>query len=265
MKFTLGLILVLCGCSAAAGGQPSEGGDVLPPLQGGQHWKMIWHDEFDGTQLDQSKWGFRLEGKRRKGWWDRKTTVLDGHGHFVLRTIKEDGKYLDGGIGTDGKFEHSFGYYVARMKFQKQPGHWPAFWIKGPGVVHVGDEGRDGTEIDVVEKPWLNDLVNHALHWDARGKDHKVAHKQVHVPGVMKGFHAFGVWWKPNEYVFYVDGKETWRTNAGGVCQVPQPLILSDEVDTWSGDISQATLPDESLVDYVRVYDLLPRNSRATP
>ncbi len=38
----------------------------------------------------------------------------------------------------------------------------------------------------------------------------------------MAGWHTFGLWWKPDEYVFFVDGEETWRTNAGGVSQVPE-------------------------------------------
>lgn len=53
------------------------------------------------------------------------------------------------------------------------------------------------------------------------------------------------------------DGKETWRTSAGGVCQAPLYIKLSDEIGKWGGDIAKATLPDEFLVDYVRVYDLV--------
>ena len=74
---------------------------------------------------------------------------------------------------------------------------------------------------------------------------------------VMEGFHTFSLLWTPTEYVFYVDGKETWRTKAGGVCQVPLYIKLSDEVGDWAGDIKKVKLPDEFLVDYVRVYDLV--------
>ena len=81
--------------------------------------------------------------------------------------------------------------------------------------------------------------------------------KVPQVPGVMKGFHTFSLWWKPDEYVFYVDGKETWRTNAGGVCQVPLYIKLSDEIGSWGGKISEAKLPDRFVVDYVRVYDVV--------
>jgi beta-glucanase (GH16 family) len=72
----------------------------------------------------------------------------------------------------------------------------------------------------------------------------------------MEGWHTFGLWWKPDEYIFYVDGKETWRTTTA-VCQVPEYIKLSDEIGKWGGDISKAKLPDAFLVDYVRVYDLV--------
>jgi hypothetical protein len=48
-----------------------------------------------------------------------------------------------------------------------------------------------------------------------------------------------------------------WRTTAGGVCQAPLYIKLSDEVGKWGGDIARAKLPDRFLVDYVRVYDLV--------
>ena len=37
----------------------------------------------------------------------------------------------------------------------------------------VGNQGRDGTEIDIIEKPWLDDRMHHALHWDGYGKEHR--------------------------------------------------------------------------------------------
>jgi beta-glucanase (GH16 family) len=77
------------------------------------------------------------------------------------------------------------------------------------------------------------------------------------VPGVMEGWHTFGLLWLPDQYVYFVDGKETWRTKAGGVSQVPEYMLLSKEVGQWGGEISKANLPDEFLVDYVRVYDLV--------
>jgi beta-glucanase (GH16 family) len=87
------------------------------------------------------------------------------------------------------------------------------FWVQEDA--HVGNEGRDGTEI-----------------------------------------HDYALLWTPEEYVFYVDAKEVWRTKAGGVSQVPQFLKLTEEIGEWGGDITKAKLPDFFEVDYVRVYEM---------
>ncbi len=240
----------------AAKGDADEIKDRLPQAPEGKTWKLVWHDEFDGKKLDETKWDVP-EGSRRDGWWSRRAITLDGKGNLVISTLKDGDKYLDGCVRTRGKFEHAHGYYVARIRLQEQPGHWSAFWMYGAGVGSIGDDGRDGTEIDIMEKPWLDGRVQHALHWDGYGEHHKSKGKVAEAPGVMGGFHTFSLWWKPDEYVFYVDGKETWRTDAGGVCQVPLYIKLSDEIGKWGGDISDAKLPDRFLVDYVRVYDVV--------
>ncbi len=249
------LVVGIGGASVQA--EEKEQGDLLPSAPEGKAWKLAWHDEFDGNTLDASKWDLPWDAKRRDGWWMRKAVALDGKGNLVMSTLNDGDKYVDGCVRTLGKFEHTFGYYVARIRLQKQIGHWSAFWLMGRGVGRVGDEGRDGTEIDIMEKPWLDGRVNHALHWDGYGQHHKSAVKVSEVPGVMDGFHTYALWWKPDEYMFYVDGKELWRTKAGGVCQAPLYIKLSDEVGNWAGDIRKAKLPDEFLVDYVRVYDLV--------
>ena len=248
------LAILLAAWVSVAMGQDVR--DDLPSAPQGKTWNLVWHDEFDGTTLDTTKWDIP-EYKRRDGYWSHKAISLDGKGHLVMSVLKEEGSFLDGCVRTKGKFQHSFGYYVARIQLQKQQGHWSAFWIMGNGVGKVGSGGRDGTEIDIMEKPWLDERINYALHWDGYGKDHKSKGKVIKVPGVMDGWHTFGLWWKPDEYAFYVDGKEMWHTNPGGVCQVPEYIKLSDEIGSWAGDIKKPKLPDAFLVDYVRVYDLV--------
>ena len=131
--------------------QPADPDDQLPPPPEGQSWQLVWHDEFDGDRLDESKWTYRPDGKRKGGWWSRKAISLDGEGHLGISTFMDGDKPTDGCITTQGKFEHAHGYYVARVKLQSQPGHWSAFWITGSGVGKVGDDGRDGCEIDIME------------------------------------------------------------------------------------------------------------------
>ena len=228
----------------------------LPPAPEGRHWRLAWSDEFDGVQIDESKWEILGDWKRRDGFWVKDDSYLDGKGNLILRTKKDGDRYTCGAVRTRGRFEHRFGYWVCRCKFGEQPGHWPAFWLHTDTVGRVGNDGRDGTEIDIMEKPWLDDRTTHNLHWDGYGKAHKHAGTNVTVPGLSRGYHTFGLLWTPEEYVFYVDGRETWRTSAGGGSQVPEYAKLTEEIGKWGGDITKAKLPDYFVVDYVRVYDL---------
>jgi len=236
--------------------QTDPGEESLPPAPTGRSWKLIWHDEFDGTKLDESKWNRLGDRKRRDGYWIKDDAYLSGHGTLLLRTKKDGDRFTCGAVNTQGKYEHAFGYYVARCKMPKERGHWPAFWMMCSGVGTVGEGGRDGTEIDIVEIPWRDGKVTMNLHWDGYSNDHRSAGTSMTLPQLKDGFHDYGLWWSPEEYVFYIDGKEVWRSKAGGVSQVPEYLKLTEEIGTWGGDIKKAQLPDFFEVEYVRVYDL---------
>jgi alpha-L-fucosidase len=238
--------------------------EFMPPAGEGKTWKLAWSDEFNGTNIDTSKWEILGDWKRRDGYWVKEDSYLDGKGNLIIRTKKDGERYTSGAMRTRNRFEHKFGYWVCRCKFPEQAGHWPAFWLHIGSVTKVGNEGRDGTEIDIMEKPWLEDKITQNLHWDGYGAAHKNAGGKVSmIPGISEGFHTFGLHWKPDEYVFYVDGKETWRTNAGGVSQVPQYMKLTEEIGKWGGDITKAKLPDYFVADYVRVYDAVEQEGTA--
>ncbi|MCW1887543.1 glycoside hydrolase family 16 protein [Luteolibacter flavescens] len=232
-------------------------GSLLPAPPAGKTWKMVWNDEFDGQVIDGTKWD-RPNWPRRDHFWRANSAFLDGQGHMVLRTEKIDGKYYSPCIRTIDRFYKAYGYFETRAKLPREEGHWTAFWLYHPDVNKVGNEGRDGTEIDIFEWPHRDGSVHHALHWDGYGAAHKNTSKTSHPPGILDGgFHVFSLWWTPEEYVFYVDGRETWRTSDGGVCQIPLYLKWSSEIGDWAGDITKAELPDDTVIDYVRVFDLV--------
>ncbi|MCO5053754.1 MAG: glycoside hydrolase family 16 protein [Verrucomicrobiae bacterium] len=255
MKFRLYITLLAVVLTSGCSSLTQKNQAFLPPAPAGKEWKLIWHDEFEGGQLDATKWNRLGDWKRRDGFWVQDDAYVNGQGSLLLRTRRDGDRYTCGAVNTRGKFEHAFGYFEARCKMPRQPGHWSAFWMMCDGVGQVGDGGRDGTEIDIVEMPWRDGRLTCNLHWDGYGKDHKSAGHKFSLPETTTGFHTYGLLWLPTEYVFYVDGKEVWRSDAGGVSQVPEFLKLTNEIGTWAGDIKSAQLPDYFEVDYVRVYD----------
>ncbi|MHC4627418.1 MAG: glycoside hydrolase family 16 protein, partial [Planctomycetota bacterium] len=217
--------------------------------------RLVWSDEFDGDALDLDKWGYRSLGPRRDAINVEETVTLDSQGHLVLTTKRVGDKYHTAMIGTGDKYETTFGYFECRVRFQRQIGHWSAFWLQSPTLGNpIGDPHNAGTEIDIFE--YLRsrgDKIQHTLHWDGYGEHHKSSGRVAEIPGLMQGWHTIGLLWTPTHYVFYVDGNETWRTDIG-VSHRPQYMILSLEVGKWAGDIAEAKLPDSLYVDYVRVY-----------
>lgn len=218
----------------------------LPPAM-----KLVFEDHFDGRDINTSVWNVQHYWRRNKNWWNHDDAYVQSS-NLVLRVRKDSQGYQSGAIETRDKFSTTYGYFECRMKPGIHGGHWGAFWLM-PYVNQVGNEGNEGTEIDVAETVWRR-TINQALHWDQYGAGHKWANHQVDIAGLRDAYHAFGMWWKPDEYVFYVDGVETWRTNAGGVSDGLSYLFLSEEVDDWGGTADCDV--DYTLVDYVRVYQL---------
>ncbi len=217
-------------------------------------YKLVWSDEFDGSKLDFDKWDYRGLGPRRDAINVKDTVTLDGEGKLVLTTKKVGDEYHTAMISTDGKYETTFGYFECRVKFQEQIGHWSAFWLQSPTIQKVSDPKVNGTEIDIFEYlVRYEDTIHINLHWDGYGEDHKTTGYKYKNPKIGEGYHTIGIDWTPEEYVFYVDNKEVWRTDKA-VSHRDQYIILSLEVGEWAGNIAEASLPDSIYFDYVRVY-----------
>jgi len=68
--------------------------------------------------------------------------------------------------------------------------------------------------------------------------------------------------WSKTNYVFYVDGKESWRAD-GPVSHTEEFLLVSTECmgyrngtrDQPSDLLKKSAMPDAFVVDFVRVYD----------
>lgn len=220
------------------------------------HYTMIWNDEFEGTTIDPSKWNYRAEGtKRHYAVVSRNTIALDSKGNVMIMVKKDDkGNYLVGQLGTQGLFETKYGYFECRAKMNRSLGPHVAFWLQSPTIANVGNTYENGTEIDIFEYHRKNPgTVYHNLHWDGYGYDHKTYGINIPYPEIDEGFHTIGLEWTENEYIFYVNGQETWRTDTA-ISRRSQYMILSTELTGWGGDPEKGQFPDTVWFDYVRVY-----------
>lgn len=228
----------------------------------GEAYTLTFEDEFEGTELDATKWDRCPEQKRQdlECYWNNECAILKGDGKLTITSEYRDGKYYMGGIRSKRKFAQTYGYYEVCCTLNNVPGYWVAFWLMGEKVGNVDNSGVDGTEVDIMESAFFGEGINHALHWDGYGEFHKTVGKETMNSKVYDGeYHTFSLLWTEKEYIFYIDRKETWRTEAkeaGGTCQAPLYLKFTAETGTWTGDLLDTSkFPTEVYVDYVRVYE----------
>ena len=183
----------------------------------------------------------------------------------------------------EAKFMHKFGYYEIRCKLPKNEGWHAAFWLQAPGIGSHPDPRYCGVEVDIMESyrhPSEGDIIC-GIGYGGYGKNSVwPGHFNVPVESA-DDFHTYAVDWREDGYIFYVDGKEVGRQMADkwAVSHVEQFILVSTEchgyhrafsneaeesdlsgnADTWGGKpvdaLTKAVLPDEFVVDYVRVFD----------
>lgn len=241
-------------------------------------WFTTMNEEFNSDELNEL-WGGSPHGLRRTEYWcDDMISLSDGNA-IIAATKETDHKcsssicpkdgYFTSGIETRKKindtyestFEQAFGYFEARVKFPNSGGMWSAFWLQTNSMGQIGNEGMDGSEIDIYESSFVKNRnkVGHCIHYDGYAGSHKGGQATRDTgKDLYEGYHTFALKWTPTEYVFYVDGVATWATDFGGICRVPAYIRLTNEIRPNKGGPYGQQLGDfdggEFLVDYVKVY-----------
>ena len=253
-----------------------------------KNWKLVWADEFDGTELDKTKWDYRLSmmGQSWPAWTD-KGVELDGKSNAVFKIFEENGKIVSSQLQTsynfmdtpikktkfcgedlqwqigklkESKYLKKYGYFECRCKLQKKKGWWSAFWIQSPIIGASLDSAQTGSEVDIMECFNPGDIAHHNVFTGGYGEDNKYK-----TAGGVEGldineYHTFGLHWNKEGYTFYIDGKEDGHID-GYVSQIPQFILISTEVNGYRKESrtfteeAKAAVGDEFIVDYVRVFD----------
>jgi beta-glucanase (GH16 family) len=270
------VVILIAWTSVAAAGATGESPVTASAEQPGQAgWKLVWEDDFSGTELDDSTWT-RCE----RGTSDWNNTMSDDprllsveNGVLHLRGIVNNKKdedpapYLTAGVNSKGKYAFLYGKVQIRARFKSAQGAWPALWMLG------AEKGWPANgEIDLMEHLNFDDIVYQTVH-----SEYTINIAKTNTP--KKGgtaeikrddWNTYGCEWDADQIVFTVNRKPTHtypRVPELGEEQWPfnQPFyfVLSMQVGgKWvngKGPTNPDHYPAGMEIDWVRVY------SRDTP
>jgi beta-glucanase (GH16 family) len=243
---------------------------------------LVWSDEFDGTEVDLSKWTFQLgdgtEVGLPPGWGNNELQYYQAEnatvaGSFLTITAKEESvggrDYTSARMRSLGKGDWTFGRMEMRAKMPIGQGLWPAFWMLPSDSIY-GTWAASG-EIDIVEYIGSQpDRIIGTIHYGGPWPGNVYSSTDYFLPSgtFHDDFHVFALEWELGEIRWYVDGllyatRNYWYSTGGAF---PAPfdvdfhLLLNLAVGGNLPGPPDATtvFPQEYVIDYVRVYQLPP-------
>ena len=206
-------------------------------------WQLVWADEFDGTRIDTSKWGFEVDcwgdGNNERQCYTasaRNAAVVDGKLVITARRQRATGPALPKALrtaGTDpnavvsrdftsarlttkGKAAWRYGRIEVRASLPQGQGTWPAIWML-PEADRYGRWAASG-EIDILEAVNLGvpcaacpggreNTILGTLHFGGVWPDNAQKGSEVHAPEVLEGFHTYAIEWQPDRIIWQIDGR----------------------------------------------------------
>jgi hypothetical protein len=172
---------------------PGKADSLLPR---GKTWKLVWHDEFDGAEIDQTKWMCResfwgqdfpafahdFEGVEMTGETAKLHLLRKGDdfcsphlqtGSLTYDIPKDSSGFWPFGTYRKPLFMKCYGYFEIRCRLPKNSGWHAAFWLQAPGVGATPDPAVSGVETDIMETYRLvsDGIVVGGNGWNGYGKN----------------------------------------------------------------------------------------------
>ena len=254
-------------------------------------WKLVWSDEFNGASgaaPDARVWGNEVgDGTAYgiPGWGNDEleyytpggeNAAADGQGNLVITTEAADGslqcyygpcKYTSARLLTKNRFEVAYGRVEARVKVPVGAGLWPAFWMLGTDIDRVSWPMTG--EIDIMEHVGrLPNEIFGTLHGPGYSGGNSYGKVVDLGKPVADDFHTFAVEWQPDKITWFLDGapyftatpSDPFLAGKQWVYNHPFYMLLNVAVGgNFGGAVgSETTFPQETLVDYVRLYQAAP-------
>ena len=190
----------------------------IKDLRDGSIMNLVWHDEFEGDELDPSKWQLydRMWGNSQlQTSTDRRTISLQ-NGEVMMNTLKNGTGYLTNkSLTTWDRMSFQYGYLEIRAKIPNKRGAFPSFWLQS-AYQHRADPNVM-TEVDVLElyrsgyiegtmhKWYLDSPRGTALEHDWN-KPTSYTFPADQAETLSDDYHLYGFGWTPTEIYFTVDG-----------------------------------------------------------
>lgn len=227
-------------------------------------WKLVWHDEFDGPEIDTTAWeilNLRDSHNNEKQYYlADNVAITDGMLRITATNEPMDGKsYRSGRLWTHAGWTH--GRFESRAKLPATQGMWPAIWLLPRDI-----SWPSGGEIDIMENRGSEpNQVSSAYHWGENSSKHQYVshHHQSHDANgesinFHDSYHIYAVEWEPNTIRFYVDGVLHYTVTGkdAPIHDTSMSVVLNLAVGGFFGGDPDATtvFPQELSIDYVRVW-----------
>jgi beta-glucanase (GH16 family) len=210
-------------------------------------YKLSWGDEFEGTDVDASKWNFRTG----EAWWStqqRQNVSVSGGVMRIALKKEKAGKmeYTAGGLISKPMFR--YGYYEARLKCPPGAGWHTSFWAMG---------ARGGKlELDFFENDSINPKRYGVNTHSYVPKNHSVGFKAVNTPDLAADFHVIGGEFTPTNLTYFFNGKPVATFASTNYPHDDMSIWLTSLAASLSGTkaVDETKLPAEALYDYVRFF-----------
>ena len=185
--------------------------------------KMVWNDEFKGTELDTTKWNNNgatgaggYGNEELQNYQMRFSEVKDGN--LIIKPQFEynpetkscvPNRYYSTKIWTKDMYSLKYGKVEFRAKMPKGQGTWAAGWMLGYGKWPMCGE------IDVFEstKDESKTTIPQSIHcqrFNGMPTSSGNKYKNAIVKDATSAYHTYGVVWTPDSVTFTLDGKITW-------------------------------------------------------
>jgi beta-glucanase (GH16 family) len=204
-------------------------------------WELVWSDEFDGDQVDETKWSFEENcwgggNNEQQCYTNRLDNSVVADGLLTIIAKREDFTgpnnpngdtnnlatlpYTSARLRTINKGDWTYGRFEISAKMPQGQGTWPAIWMLPTDYVYGGWAASG--EIDIMEAVNLKAQsdASGAQEGDEENRIHGTLHYGRSWPGNVAsgtdfslpnginpadGFHEYAIEWEDGEIRWYID------------------------------------------------------------